>query len=185
MRKILATSMVLGFLAILGPATARADNVLTFFDNTETLQFVFGNDTPVACTLETCGFSVIFVGVTFASPIDTKFNIYDQDGVTLSDTLEIFVGAGLNVELFTTFVSDAEGGPALTPLPGGTKIIEDGTVQTAATIPLNGPFAGGNFVVQFQSDVDAVSAPEPSSLLQLGTGLLGLMGMGLYKNRLA
>jgi hypothetical protein len=38
-------------------------------------------------------------------------------------------------------------------------MIEDGTVQTAATIFLGSP---GNYRAEFQSDVDAV--PEPSSI---------------------
>jgi hypothetical protein len=96
--------------------------------------------------------------------------ILDPDGLTLSDTLQITSAAGSDL-FVSTFHSDIEGATLL-PLPGGTPITEDGTVQKVATIALNGGFAGQNFNVQFQSDIDAV--PEPASVLLLGTLLVGL-----------
>jgi len=120
------------------------------------------------CISEHCGITNTFGSLP--NPfINLFFNIYDQDGVTLSDTLGI-TNSPCTDCITTILDSDVEG-TALVPIPGGTKIIEDGTLQTAATIPLTGT-GMGNFVVQFQSDVAEV--PEPSSITLLILVLIGV-----------
>jgi len=176
MRNLLAIFLVLGFFVALSPATARADTTLQFFDSSETVQVSPFGAGPFNCLAETCTENIAFGGYTNPSAINMTFNIYDQDGVTLSDTLAITGAAGSN-EIDSTFVSDTEG-VLLVPLPGGSTIIENGSMQTAATIPLTG---GSNFVVSFQSDIDPSTVPEPSSLLLLSTGLLGLGGIAKRK----
>src|SRR5262249_46375133 len=132
---------------------------------------VFQDLPPFSCTVETCNANDGFVG--FVSPgIDLRFNIFDPDGVTLSDTLRIVSAAGSDT-FNSTFISDVEGVPPVA-LVSATRVVEDGTVQTAATIPLNGPFAGLNFIVRFQSDAVESAVPEPSSIGLLALGLLGM-----------
>jgi hypothetical protein len=136
-------------------------------DGSETLKLITPSGTRSCLSGELCGFTNDF---GFPTPIaNLSFNIYDQDGVTLSDTLSI-TNSPCTDCITTVFQSDVEG-TALVPFRGGTKIIEDGTLQTAATIPL--PGAGmGNFVVKFQSDVAEV--PEPSSITLLILVLVGV-----------
>ena len=64
---------------------------------------------------------------TLNSSFNVSFNIYDQDGVTLSDTLNL---SGTQGDTFfnISFISDAEIG-LLQPLPGGIFIMEDGSLQ--------------------------------------------------------
>jgi hypothetical protein len=69
------------------------------------------------------------------------------------------------------FQSDDEGVTAFVPFGGATTIIEDGTVQTAATIPLTGT-GQGNLIIQFQSDIRPF--PELRSI-----GLLSLVVLGV------
>jgi predicted Rdx family selenoprotein len=125
---------------------------------------------------ETCHADDIFT--SYVSPgINLSFNIFDPNGSTLSDTLQITSAAGSN-EFLSTFQSDIEPGTLL-PLLGGTSIVEDGTVQTAAIIALNGGFPGQNFIVRFQSDVDAAT-PEPRFI---GLLTLGMLGMAITAKR--
>ena len=66
-------------------------------------------------------------GPILNADFNVSFNIYDQDGVTLSDTLNL---SGTQGDTFfnISFISDAEIG-LLQPLPGGIFIMEDGSLQ--------------------------------------------------------
>lgn len=155
------------------PGLSYGDVHLTFFDSTDMLTVGFQSLPPMSCGVtETCNVTVGLV--QFVSPgVDLRFNIFDPNSVTrsLSDTLQIVSAAGTDTFVLT-FKSDVEGVP-LSPLLNATSVVEDGTVQTEATIPLNGGFAGQNFIVSVQSDVET-AAPEPSSIQLLALGLLGI-----------
>jgi hypothetical protein len=159
---------IAALLTVASPWLCSADSTTTFVDSTEAASIIFSGATLRCESAETCGISISPGG--FVSPgVDLSFNIFDQDGVTLSDTLQITSPAG-SFFVDATFQSDIEGTP-LASLPGGTKMIEDGTVQTAATVPTGTP--GGDLVFQFQSDVTEV--PEPATFTLLGVGALGLL----------
>ena len=153
------------------PGLSYGDVHLTFFDSTDMLTVGFQSLPPMSCGVtETCNVSVGLMA--FVSPgVDLRFNIFDPNSVTLSDTLQIVSAAGTDAFVLT-FKSDVEGVP-LSPLLNAASVVEDGTVQTEATIPLNGGFAGQNFIVSVQSDVET-AAPEPSSIQLLALGLLGM-----------
>jgi len=142
----------------------RADEILTFLDTSDTLHYsisgslaggTFTEDCPTSLVPENCTTGLQFPPSVIPVFNPLLFNIYEPDGVTLSDTLQVFPATGA---IEAAFQSDVDGVPLLA-LVGGQRIIEDGTVQTAATIGFTGVLTGQSFIVQFQSDVEA--APEP------------------------
>lgn len=172
---------LLGIVAtlIVLPSLCRADTVIQIGDTTEdSVTFSFAGEPPaVTCPTESCASDVFNPG--YSSPgINLSLNIFDPDGVTLSDTLNIVSTAGTD-EITLIFNSDIEGTP-LTPLAGGTSLIETGALQTAASIPLTGTDFG-NLVVQFQSDIES-PVPEPSALPLLSSVLLAV-GLVARKRR--
>jgi hypothetical protein len=161
------------FMALALPLLCHADITLTYLDSTDTLQFTVNGGSPTNCggVPESCLIENFFGGYTNPSTFALLFNIYDPGGLVLSDTLQITGTAGTD-EISTNFQSDIEGIP-LVPLVGGRTMIETGAVQTAASIPLTSTSLG-NFVIQFQSDIDPVPEPRYIGLLSLG-----MVGMAL------
>jgi hypothetical protein len=108
-------------------------------------------------------------GAVLTSDIDVAVNIYDIDGVTLSDTWHLFGLAGDGL-LQIPFVSDVEG-QTLTPLPNGIRMIETGGWQTVLENDLAN---GDHFIWQFASDVGDVPEPASWAMMLAGFGLLGM-----------
>jgi hypothetical protein len=167
---------IAALLTVASPWLCRADQTFTFLDSTEAPQVSY-NGTLLACgsaVLETCS---IFISPGGVLPeVDLSFNIFDPDGVTFSDQFHIYSDAESAV-IRSTFQSVTDG--TVLALPGGTKMIEDGTVQTVATIPTG---TLGDLIFQFQSGVSegpepatVTEGPEPATVTLLGIGALGLL----------
>ncbi len=110
------------------------------------------------------------------SDVDIRANIYDPDGVTLSDTFWISGQAGdsfFHLEFFSD-VNEVPPTPLLNPT---LEIVENGFFQSVGGFTADrfvfGDFDGQDTVeFQFRADVEAV--PEPASMLLIGSGLAAL-----------
>ncbi len=113
-----------------------------------------------------------------ASNVSLNVNIYETDGVTLSDTWQIFGSQG-DGNISIPFYSDVEG-QTLTPLVNAISLIETGAPQTVLQFTLTN---GDHYTWQFQSDVSDV--PEPSTWALMLVGFAGLGFGGWRKTRTA
>jgi len=115
---------------------------------------------------------------TYSIPFKFYQNVVDADGTTLSDRLVWDFGASGTV---LKFGSD----PTFPDITGasqiGLGIPEDGTLQ-----PFFGPWTSGNqqysLYTNFQSP-DSAPVPIPGAVWLLGSGLIGLVGIGRKRLR--
>jgi hypothetical protein len=104
----------------------------------------------------------------------------------LSDTLAITASTNADGSAHgvLTFQSDVEGGPALIPLTGiegSTLFTFDETTAGTTLSALFGPNSGNPTQITMMSDVSEV--PETSSLLLVGTSLVGLVLLKRLRTR--
>ena len=176
--------LALGAVAIVGlslaaPSAGAATILYQLDDSTDAIRGTAYNngilkyDAPTCCDMITGTWflSQAASGGNLTSDVDIKWNIYDPDGVTLSDTLSIVGKAGTN-GLQIDFISDEwVGVPALAVLPGGQFVIETGTWQTALdAIALSN---GDTFTFQFRSS----ETPLPAAVWLFGSVLAGAAGL--------
>lgn len=117
-------------------------------------------------------------GGTIPFGANVALNIYDADGITLSDTLSITT----NIDHPTTaldiaFVSDTEGGPALIPLLDALRITETGDWQTVLFFLSS---TSDNYTFQFRSDAET---PLPGAIWLFGTVLAGATGVNKWRRK--
>jgi len=176
--------LVLLIAGVAGTFQARADVfVFQWLDNNDAVGLrgvtyqngVVIQDVNVGA--ESYAFSYgLWNGGTLDSSFDVSFNIYDPDGVTLSDTWHIFGTQG-DTSFGTPFVSDTET-TSVSSLSNAVSLVETGDLQTVFNFTARG--GQDSYTLQFVSDVDTV--PEPGSILLLGT-VISLTYLSIKRRR--
>src|SRR6266849_1825387 len=185
-------------LLLLQPSGAAAGTI-TFLDGTDSISVTvagFGTRPAPIVSLGTESASVTInppvAGATVTGGTDNNILEPAPQGEAttpgaISDLLKFFVvgpgGPGLANVAHFTFVSNAEGGAPLTPLAPGSSIPGvSGPVSITETGATQGPVAtltwsnGDVDTIFFVSDFTPPPppVPEPSALLLLGSGLVGI-----------
>ena len=167
----------LTFLKVLIPASAlslilplcASAGAITFFDAAGTITST--DDTsrvPLPCIGVSGGCSIILEAPIGFSSIDgtSIVSIAEPSGARVSDVITLL---NLNPDQFQILFDEA-GGSA--PCPAlGCNLVEDGTIQTAATVTWIGSGAPVVDMIRFQADVNDV--PEPL------TGFLTFAGLSI------
>lgn len=179
----LAFESLLFSLVLASPAIGAT---ITFNDLSDTLSVTIASDndpptrviTGITCgtTLDTefCQITQVRapLGATLISPVPKDIFVGDPDGIHISDFLGFQGTALTNASL--VFQSDVDTSPlGLCEEVGGCRVTENGVIQTVATLTWSD---GTTDTIRFQSDVDG-AVPDPSSIVLLATGLLGLAGL--------
>lgn len=159
--------------------------------------------TPIVCpgTGSACNQNVYGTSAPIFEVATVTFN--SGGGYTITETSPSGAGDTVNVNQATALTADpgycASAGPAIFTTGAAALTVSAGTECTSAGTFVvdsnsqaggsvlsylgNGVFSvtDNSFQVAFQLTPGTTSTPEPSSLLMLGSGLLGLMGMGLRR----
>jgi hypothetical protein len=107
-------------------------------------------------------------------------NLYEDAAHTIvSDRLDITVPVQNPPQINVGLTSDTEGVPLPPLTPENIALTETGDVQFVVSLTNSNGVRTDIFV---QSDLmDAVAVPEPSSVVLLAIGLLGLLGFAWYR----
>jgi hypothetical protein len=190
-RKRTLNMIVLFLLALVAVGrSARADTLL-INDLTDTITMSLNGNVVTTCSpaqsgFEDCVLNPIFEGSGNISNLPNgsiSFYIDDGNG-QVSDVLHISAGPMFTRDqqpfqaVGVEFVSDPD--PGFSPIdlctnhPGGCAFTETGSPQLAFTINWTG---GTTLAVNFESDTDTPPVPEPSFLIPLAIGLIGLVSV--------
>lgn len=195
---------LLGMLLLAGVGTARADSFDNFVltDGTQTMTWTLpSSPTPSSFVLgDRFGLTGVTVLENGTTPVTTtQMNFFNGNAVSDGGVASRLVNP---LDFIDAFVGESQlySGPESNPtfIPG--TYAETGPEDDAAQIALDGCPTGtteddagcgisDTWALSTSSDVNLTltitQTPEPSSVLLLGSGLLGLMGMSLRRKRLA
>lgn len=182
--KKMALILALAALVCWLPGQALASLTLTIYDNANgTVTGGWGSSftSPVFTTGTETASGSAYDGDLFAFNTNEKVNLIfkDADG-SASDFLTISTGSSSHTLNFT-FESDGAAGfaSAVAALTNPVYVTETGALQDVSS-SFNCIFNWDSVCIQVQS-CEPSAVPIPPSVLLLGSGLLGLVGIGWRK----
>ena len=164
-------------LVAVGPASAL---MISFTEPVEgTANIIVATDIPgsmIMTSLESASLSAQLVGSVIPEPVSMLIALREGSLTgPISDLLS--VSLSITGALSASFTSDSE-----MPLTGSptVSLVETGFPQPAFSMSLGALL--GSLAISIQSDLDPITTtPEPSTLLFLGSALVGLAGFMLRR----